>query len=389
MSTIFCVNKIQGDAVRIALAFAGSDAKVEDVKTVHDKTPSRVGPVFQSAQGSIFGLPAVLKAIARAAPATGLNGSSFAEESQVDQWLSYASTVLKTNRDNWITPIEKKKATDPAVIRSAKSGVINALKVLNGNLATRTFMVGHQVTIADIYIFAILVQPFTLVLSKPACRPLANLKRWMETLEHDATFNAVVGEITYCVKEQFAPKPAVKKQQAKKQEKKAAKPKPKNPLDLLPPSRMNMDATKKLYFNQQPYNPTFFDTFWPDVWDPAGYCMYEADYKYNDENKQFWLTSNLIGGYMQRMDNKGCKAYGFGFCTISGANEEDNTPWKVKSVFIFRGDKVPFEFLDVPGADNYNWTKLNDDAAGRARFQELARGETIDGEPVLLRRSHK
>lgn len=130
--------------------------------------------------------------------------------------------------------------------------------MFNAHLANNTFLVGHQVTIADIYLFTQLVKPMQLVLSKPALRPLASLFRWFQTVQHDPAF-AIVGEFEFCVKEQNPPRPAKKAvvKQEKKQEKKKVE-KKKTDLELLPPTTMNLDTIKKLYFNQVPYNPDFF-----------------------------------------------------------------------------------------------------------------------------------
>jgi elongation factor 1-gamma len=391
MATLYTTSPADGHAVAIAAALAGVELKVAEVKTVHNKSPANQGPVLETGDGGIFGLAACLRAVARSAPAAGLHGANFAETSQVDQWLDYAATTLKPAFDSWIIPIIKNKATEAAVTKSAKGSALGALRVFNAHLANNTFLVGHQVTIADIYLFIQLVEPMKLVLSKPALRPLASLKRWFETVQHDPAF-AIVGEIEFCTKEQHPPRPVkkVEKKQEKKKEKKVVE-KKKTDLELLPPTTMNLDTIKKLYFNQVPYNPNFFSEFWPQF-DHSGYSVWVADYKYNsdNDNEPFWKTENLVGGYMQRLETRERRNNAFGVLLLTGADQEDKTPWKHVCCYIMRGPRVFHEFLETPGSDNFAFSQLDVTTdAGKAKFEEYFRADVVNGEPVQARRYHK
>jgi len=83
-----------------------------------------------------------------------------------------------------------------------------------------------------------------------------------------------------------------------------AVPKGKNALDLLPKSPMILDMVKKLMFTEKPHNPKFFDLLFEGsdeitLFDPAGYSVYTCHYKYNDEHTKFFLSCNLMGGFLQ------------------------------------------------------------------------------------------
>ena len=58
----------------------------------------------------------------------------------------------------------------------------------------------------------------------------------------------------------------------------------------------------------------FFETF-----DSNGWSIWRGDYKYNEECKVLFMTSNLIGGFIQRTEE--IRKWLFGTCTIRGAPE--------------------------------------------------------------------
>lgn len=374
--------------LRIAANVSGLDLKVEEVKTVHDKSPANQGPVLDTGAGMIFGAAAVLRWIARSS-AGDLNGAGSTGTGIVDQWTDLIHRDLATNASNWVTPVLKKKVTEPAITKAAKKGTVTALRALNTSLTSSQWIGGNTISIADIYAFGVCIDLFTTVLAPPTCRPIPSVVRWFNTLLNgEPAFSSVAGTIEFCKKEQFAPKPAKKKEVKQA----AAKPKvekKKNPLLLLPESRMNMDATKKSFFSTPgaPFNAQFFDNFWTDVYDPKGYCIYTLQYKYNDENTVYWQTQNLLGGFNQRMDP--ARKFAFGCLLLTGASEEKG-PWDFCGTFIFRGTGLPQEVLDNSQYDQFNWTPLDvSTPENQALFKEYMQGDTVRGANALDRRYFK
>merc|ERR1712086_550084 len=187
-------------------------------------------------------------------------------------------------------------------------------------------------------------------------------------------FAAVIGAVTLCVEAKSAkpakaapkakaPKPA--QQPKKKKEKKpksdddeddepAAAPVVKrvNPLDSLPKSTMVLDEFKRQYSNNEA--PVFFDWLSKNF-DSEGYCWYFATYQHpNDFNKLF-NANNLLNGFIQRLD--GCRKYGFASFCICGDCEKP--PWNIHGIFMFRGNEVPFECLDCPDSEVYDFVKCD------------------------------
>jgi len=167
----------------------------------------------------------------------------------------------------------------------------------------------------------------------------------------------------------------------------AAKKKERDPLDDLPPSKMNLDATKRAFYAEKPHPPpSFFPNFWANF-DKAGYSLWTSEYKFNDENNVYFMTNNLINGFIQRAEE--CRKYAFGVLNMLG-NDEDTPPFKVNGAWLFRGLGVPKKMQDCPDAENFSWNQLDlDNPAHRKRFEELFTQSLLNGETVLERKYFK
>lgn len=157
---------------------------------------------------------------------------------------------------------------------AAISALKRALDALNTHLASNTYLVGHSVTLADIIMTCNLYRGFTLLMTKGVTAEFPHVERYFWTLVHQPNFKKILGEVKQT--ESVPPVPSAKKpshpkesakakhkdepkKEAKKEpaapkpeageEEEAPKPKPKNPLDLLPPSKMILDEWKRLYSN--------------------------------------------------------------------------------------------------------------------------------------------
>lgn len=65
------------------------------------------------------------------------------------------------------------------------------------------------------------------------------------------------------------------------------------------------------------------------------------------------MTSNLIGGWFQRLDK--LRKYGFGSVLIFGAEPE----LSISGVWLFRGKAIPEEMTTCDDSELYSWTKLD------------------------------
>jgi elongation factor 1-gamma len=110
----------------------------------------------------------------------------------------------------------------------------------------------------------------------------------------------------------------------------------------------------------------------------VGYSIYYLHYeKLASECKVLFETSNLLDGFIQRVDNKG--KYGFGVHAIVG--EEPNL--ELKGVWMLRGADIPKFMIDHPTFEFYKKRKLDITKAEDKKLIEdywcSEEGEMIEG----------
>jgi len=137
--------------------------------------------------------------------------------------------------------------------------------------------------------------------------------------------------------------PKQQQQQPKQQEaapKKEAK--AKNPLDLLPKSKFDLEEWKRTYSNEDT-RPTALNWLWENF-DGEGFSFSFCDYNYPEDNSKAFMCANLVAGWMQRCDP--VRKYGMGSMLVFG--EDGTAPLEISAVWIFRGQEVPQEMKETP-----------------------------------------
>jgi elongation factor 1-gamma len=178
------------------------------------------------------------------------------------------------------------------------------------------------------------------------------------------------------------PKKEEKPKEEKKKEQPMEEPKPakpaKNPLDLLPPTPLDLDNWKRVYSNTHSDFYSVMDKFWA-MYDIEGWSLWICDYKYNDENKKGFMTANLVSGFIQRSDS--LRKYSFGNMSILKGEEPY---YCVKGAWLIRGKSIQPMLDENPDAECYTWTKVDENS--EADKKELAdlwcASETIDGKEI-------
>merc|ERR1712203_1280519 len=92
--------------------------------------------------------------------------------------------------------------------------------------------------------------------------------------------------------------------------------------------------------------------------DKEHYSIWRCDYKYADELTMVFMSCNLIGGMMQRLDKLRKNA----FSSVCLFGENNNST--ISGIWVCRGHDLVFELSDDWKIDysSYNWTKLDADA---------------------------
>uniref|UniRef100_A0A1D1YM93 Elongation factor 1-gamma 2 n=1 Tax=Anthurium amnicola TaxID=1678845 RepID=A0A1D1YM93_9ARAE len=396
-----------------------SGVQVELVKNfqmgVSNKTPeflqmNPIGkvPALETPDGPIFESNAIARYVARLKADNPLYGSTLYEYARIEQWIDFSVVEIDANIARWLYPRLGYGFYLPPAEEVAVAALKRALGALNTHLSTNTHLVGHAMTLADIIMTCNLYHGFRNIMMKSFTSEFPHVERYFWTMVNQPNFLKVVGETKQAEslpsvpssKKSAQPKEPVKpkvKEEAKKDTKREAvklkpkveaadeeveapKPKPKNPLDLLPPSKMILDEWKRLYSNTKTdFREISIKGFW-DMYDPEGYSLWFCDYKYNDENTVSFVTLNKVSGFLQRMDV--ARKYAFGKMLVIGAEP----PFKVKGLWLFRGQEIPQFVLDeCYDMELYEWRKVNiTDETQKERVNAMIEDqEPFEGEALL------
>jgi len=364
------------------------DASSRDSNDFQKKSPLGKIPALETREGSLWQPHAIARYVARQGKAS-LYGSTTFESSLIDNWIEYSAFEIELPGSVWVFPILGYIPNNSVATNKAKADVRKALDFLNKHLLTRTYLVGERISLADIIAVVALLRLYERVLDGPFRKPFGNTNRWFQTCINQPEFKSVIGEVKLCEKMEFAPESAAapaaekkeekpKKEAPKKEEKPKPKkkeeeeeeeenyddePKSKNPLDFLPPSKLNLEEWKRVYSNEAT-RPTALNWFW-EHYDAEGYSIWFGDYKYNDECDKLLNSLNLLGGFIQRLEK--VRKYAFASLVIFG----DEPKLSVGAVFLFRGKEMPAEFLAVDDVELYEWRKADtNDAATRTLIED-------------------
>lgn len=420
--------------ILIAAEYNNVDVEIPEFKVGQDnktaeflaKSPLGRVPVLETKAGSIFESNAIARYVARIRQDTGLTGASFLESAQVDSWVDFCSHDIELPATVWFYPVLGSLPFNGAATQKAKADLAKALTILNNHLADKTYMVGHKITLADITIVSALVYPFKFVADGKYRAAFPHVMRWFDTCVHQPEFEAVIGTVVLAEKEMTvsgaapvafehkakggekkdkkekapkapkAEKPKEEKKPKKKEVESDNEPEPDVPvvkkaehpfkiMDKEKPTPFVMDTWKKCYSNASDYHQAM-ETFYT-MFDADGWSIWRGDYKYDDEVKVLFMTSNLIAGFIQRTEE--IRKWLFGTLTIRGV---EGGEMHVTSYFLIRGDSIQ-PLLDCnDDAECYEWTRLATpitEADKKQLYDYWCSEGPLDGAPCLDSRCYK
>lgn len=276
----------------------------------------------------IFEPTAIARHLARNTPL--YNGKD--ELGMIDSWMElFKSEIFVKAYNGVIFPILGHKSyTNKSYADSLQSfkSFLPRINKISGE-----FLVGTSMSIADIYGAALMHLPFALLVDEGMRKNFGKLNGWFNKVANDPVFVEVFGIPRFCkvsfkpllppsgeeVEEKKEKKEQKKEQKKEKKEKKEEKkeeataekeqdqeqeedkPVKKNPLDLLPPSSLDIDDFKRKFLanktaeKRREYIKTQFFT----KFDPEGWGLWYCDYiKAEGEGQVLLQTSNLLGGFL-------------------------------------------------------------------------------------------
>ncbi|GLT56295.1 hypothetical protein SLA2020_293450 [Shorea laevis] len=368
MALVLHAGKINKNAFKalIAAEYSGVDVKlVENFEMgVSNKTPeflkmNPIGkvPVLETPEGRIFESNAIARYVTQLKADNPLYGSTLMDYARIEQWIDFASMEIDSNIGKWFYPRWGLGVYLPPAEEAAIAALKRALDALNTHLVSNTYLPNFKKVLGEIK-------------QAESVPPVSSVKKPAQPKE---SAKPKPKEVPKKEAKKEAPKPA-------EEEEEAPKPKPKNPLDLLPPSKMVLDDWKRLYSNTKTnFREVAIKGFW-DMYDPEGYSLWFCDYKYNDENTVSFVTLNKVSGFLQRMDL--ARKYAFGKMLVIGSE----SPFKVKGLWLFRGQEIPQFVLDeCYDMELYDWKKVDiSDEAQKERVNQMIEDyEPFEGEALL------
>ena len=295
------------------------------------------------------------------------------ETATVDSWIDFCANEVELPASMWTYPVLGYSAWNAVAYEKAKTDLATALAKVEKYLADRTFLVGEQVTLADITLVSALVYVMKLVADKVYLKPFGNVVRWFMTVVNQPEFTAVVGKVELAKEELLAEgAPKKVKVEPKKVAKKAKKAKevdedeepapvvekkaehPYKIMDREAPSEFSMDAWKKTYSNVKPISAAM-TKFW-ETFDAKGWSLWHMNYDYNAENKRIFMAANAITGFHQRTDE--VRKWAFGVQDLLGTEE---TVLEIQGIWLLRGQVTEHLKQANDDANWYTWTKLAGD----------------------------
>ncbi|EIN05159.1 elongation factor 1-gamma [Punctularia strigosozonata HHB-11173 SS5] len=393
--------------VRAVAAFAGLE--YETPEYVHFQTnltpefkskfPLGKIPAWEGNDGVLLSeTTAIARYFAYLAPNSGLLGTDAKSEALVEQWVSLADKEIQS-RNGLIFQICTGKIVpyNKPIHTHFVEEQLRAFDVVEKHLATRTFLVGERITLADITLASATATAIYVTLDAPTRAKYPNTIRHLETVAYNPKLASTFGELKYAEKamqyvappkEKKEPKPqAEPKPKAEKKKKEAEEeeedddlvpkeePKAKNPLDLLPKSSFNLEDWKRAYSNKDTRGPGGSLEWFYEHFDPEGFSIWRVDFKYNEELTQTFMSSNQIGGFFNRLEAS--RKYLFGSMGVLGKTNDSI----ITGVLIARGKDIKPVVDVAPDWESYAYAPIDlSDASQKAFFEgALAWDLEVDG----------
>eukprot|EP00922_Rhytidocystis_sp_ex-Travisia-forbesii_P027188 GHVS01039874.1.p1 GENE.GHVS01039874.1~~GHVS01039874.1.p1 ORF type:complete len:404 (+),score=61.87 GHVS01039874.1:104-1315(+) len=327
-------------------------------KTVEAVSPLGRLPVLMTPYGGIWGSEAVGRYISCIRRDVGLCGHNIFQSAQVDLWVSFCCNELAAPLACLVH-----EPTHAAAERSLKDAE-TCLSVVEKHLLLNTFLAAEVVTMADVWLLVALLEAKfkNEKIAEYIQKSCPNLSRWMDTCCNQKQIKKQLTAFGLGGDSKAAPaKPAKKESKDEDMEDMDEAPPKKvaNALDSLPPTTMVLDEWKRCYSNTKDLYGEAMKWFWNNL-DSAGWSLWYMKYdKLEGECDKAFLTSNLLGGFLQRIEPT-FRKYSFGVIDVvqdksNGAVES----YDIQGVLMVRGAELPLELKEHVQYESHTFTKLD------------------------------
>lgn len=260
---------------------SGAPVELQDVhwddeetrKTLYPKSPTGTLPYLETKEGILSESKAIELYLAETYKPE-LLGEGDLQKAQVRQWMDFASFELGDCAQKIVYPLFGWKPYCKESADQANNRLKEFMKALDQQVKGKRYAFGEQLTLADIALFNKLKFFFQLVFPKNMRdKVFPNVNDWFLRVLNTPETDKVYGKVLLCnqpLKPFIAEKKEEKhqdkgkkgnegkdkKDNAKKQEA-AEEPAPEkqkkkqNPLDLLPPSKLELETFKRAFLNNK------------------------------------------------------------------------------------------------------------------------------------------
>lgn len=301
------------------------------------KNPLAKVPVLETPQGCIFESNAIMRYFGR--KSTQLYGTDDYSAGLVDQWIDFSVNEIELPLNVWVFPILGWMDFHHDATEKAKQDVSKALNILNQHLMHHTYLVGEDVTLADIAVCMALLRGFNLVFDPKFRKPFQAVNRWFTTCVRLPLWQEVLGEV------KLAEEMAVAKS-APKQTKKSA-----SALDKLPPSLLHLDDFKKLHGSSQDVRGDAMQFFWKHLDD--GYSVWFGEFQQSNELDTKVKAHAVIDGFLHGLQP--FHKYGMAAFAVFG----DEPALELSVCFLTRGQSLPSDELELEFPKSFSWRKAD------------------------------
>ena len=355
----------------------------EKRKDLYPKSPTLTLPYLECEDGILSESKAIELYLAQKYKAD-LLGANDLQKAQVHQWIDFATLDIYYHSKNLVYPIFGWDVYDKEKEKKSLERVKKLLGALNKQLEGKKFILGDNITLADVVNFRFIRPYFQLVLPEGLRNSLLkNVSEWFKNIAESPEALKAYGKTVMCkapVKVAVLEKKE-KKEDKKKEDKKKEKKEDKKEEKKDEKKDENLENFKRAFLNNKDKKDAM-EKFWAE-YDPKGYSLWWLEYQNLDsECKIGFMTSNNKGMFLQKLDN--LRKYAFAVHGVYGVEGD----YKIRGVWMWRGTEVPDEMkehdsfpyytvrkLDIEKPEdkqlvNDYWTKLNpeDEVEGRKAY---------------------
>ena len=334
----------------------------EQRKTLVEKTPTKTFPYLETNEGILSESKAIEIYIAEKYKPELLGEGDF-EQAQVRQWMDFASFEIGYCAKDLVYPIFGWAEYNKSQAELSNKKVLEFMRALDQQVKGKRYVFGEKFTLADIALFRQLKFFFQLVFPKGLREKVfPNVNDWFQRVINTPEADKVYGKIILCnspLKPPVIEKKMVdqgkkgkkdNKDESKKENKKVdddekededgdpmPKKKKENPLDLLPPSKLELESFKREFLNNKDIQDRM-KKFW-EIYDPEGYSLWKLEYQnLPTEGKVLFRTSNSKSMFLQKMDN--LRKYGYKNC-YDWCRANWDTKWNACDTYV-NGNYIKF-----------------------------------------------